>query len=195
MDHHDRPVAKVDDRLERHLGALHECVAVYLAAATDASGEQMLVQGQLDHTLAHRHQRLLHGVAWMNTTAQAVLCLARWGQHLAQESRLGDGERLLIGIGIGEYLEQLSGAIPMSQNEIFRPAELGLAGAAAVLRAQTSAAWFLANGNTAEARCALIASLRAGALMDEALPDAELNMVREQFRRFSQQRIAPHAQA
>ena len=176
-----------------HLQPVAACVHGFLAAAVQATRERLLVDGQLDVALAHRHQRLLHGLAWIATTAEALACAARWGQRLHAASRLGRPERLLLAIGIGEYLEQLSGSLPMSQNELFRPGELGLAGAAAALRAQPSVAWFLEHGNTAGTRCALVAALRQGAVVDEALPDAELDMVREQFRRFSQERIAPHA--
>ena len=35
-------------------------------------------------------------------------------------------EELLIQIGIGEYLAQMQGGIPMSQGEIVRPSDLGL---------------------------------------------------------------------
>jgi (2S)-methylsuccinyl-CoA dehydrogenase len=36
--------------------------------------------------------------------------------------------------------------------------------------------------------------VQAGATIDESLPDTELNMVRDQFRRFASERIAPQAQ-
>ena len=102
-------------------------------------------------------------------------------------------ENLLIGIGIGEYLQQLVGGIPMSQNEIFRPGELGLNDAVQALRSDPSVAWFLEHGNTARARHALIEQIRAGASVNEALTDADLDTVRDQFRRFSSERIAPYA--
>ncbi len=40
--------------------------------------------------------------------------------------RFGETEELLVRIGIGEYLAQMLGGIPMSQGEIVRPADLGL---------------------------------------------------------------------
>ena len=39
---------------------------------------------------------------------------------------LGEIEELLVQIGIGEYLAQIAGGIPMSQGEIVRPADVGL---------------------------------------------------------------------
>ncbi len=166
----------------------------YLAAATAATRSLVAPGGSVDAQLLHSHQRVLHGLAWITTTAEAILATARWGERLSAEARLGEAEKHLLGIGLGEYLEQISGGIPMSQNEIFRPTELGLADAALALRSDPAVKWLLENGNTAASRRELIAQLRAGAAIDETLPDAELNMIRDQFRRFSSERIAPHAQ-
>ena len=179
---------------EHGLEGLASAVRAYVSAATQATQARVIVDGELDAQRAHRDQRVLHGLAWIATTAEAIVCSIEWGLRLSRSSRLGEAERLLLCIGLGEYLEQLSGGIPMSQNEIFRPAELCLANAALVLRSDPSAKVFLANGNTAEARRRLIELVQAGAAIDESLPDAELNMVRDQFRRFATERIAPQAQ-
>ena len=178
-----------------HLHGLAAGVRTYLKAATQAALAQLGVNGKVDAQLVHRHQRKLHGLAWINTTAEAVLATARWGVRLTEEARLGEGESILLRIALGEYLEQLSGGIPMGQNEIFRPGELCLAEAALTLRAEPSVRWFLEHGNTTESRHQLIELVRAGVDLDESLPDTDLNMIREQFRRFSTERVAPHAQA
>ena len=180
--------------MEEPLAGLDRSVRAYLAAATQATRQRVTLAGVLDAGLAHRHQRALHGLAWIATTAEAILVGARWGLKLAAASRLGEAETLLLGIGIGEYLEQLVGGIPMSQSEIFRPAELGLREAADALRADPAGAWFLVHGNTVEARRRLIERVGGGTPVDELLPEAELNMVRDQFRRFATERIAPQAQ-
>ena len=194
---------KIFENLDGVAAVLHS----YVAAATQATRNCVMVNGQLDAQQAHRNQRALHGLAWIATTAQAVLATARWGQRLAADggtrgcgSTAGPlhlahrpAENLLIGIGIGEYLQQLAGGIPMSQNEIFRPGELGLGDAARALRADPSVAWFLEHGNTVRSRHALMEQVRAGASINESLTDADLDIVRDQFRRFSTERIAPHA--
>lgn len=182
------------DSLEHRLDGLTASLRVYMSAALQATRTRVMVDGRFDTQLAHKHQRALHGLAWITTTAEAIICTAHWGLRLASDSRLGEAEILLLGIGLGEYLEQITGGIPMSQNEIFRPAELGLSKSAQALRSDVVVAWYLEHGNTVEARSGLMALVRAGACIDEALPDPELNMVRDQFRRFSSERIAPHAQ-
>jgi (2S)-methylsuccinyl-CoA dehydrogenase len=136
-----------------------------------------------------RAQRMLHGFAWIATTAEALAAVAHW----ATESRGGEIEYLVLRIGFGEYLAQLLGGVPMSQAEFARPQELGLTEAAARLAADPAVARFLAEGNVAETRASLVALLREGVRPDESLGDETLDMVRDQFRTFAAERIAPHA--
>ena len=147
-------------KIFENLGGLDAPVRACITAATQATRDLVMVNGQLDTQLAHRHQRALHGLAWIATTAEAILATARWGQRLADGGGMGStgatdagavhahlahrpAESLLLGIGIGEYLQQLTGGLPMGQNEIFRPHELGLDDAVQALRSAPSVAWFL----------------------------------------------------
>ena len=194
-------------KIFEHLDGVTAAVRAYVAAATQATQDCVMVNGQLDAQQAHRNQRALHGLAWIATTAEAILATARWGQRLADSDGTGGtgaalehphlahrpAENLLIGIGIGEYLQQLAGGIPMSQNEIFRPLELGLDDAVQVLRSDSAVAWFLEHGNTVRARHALMEQVRTDVNINESLTDADLDIVRDQFRRFSSERIAPYA--
>ena len=185
--------AGVVDMLPERLGGLTRSVGAYLGSATYAVRGCVMVNGQLDAALAHRRQRALHGLAWIATTTEAILASTRWGLRLAHEERLNEAQTLLLCIGIGEYLHQLAGGIPMGQNEIFRPQEIGLEDAVTALRADPAVAWFLAHGNTVDARCALVALVREGAHINESSTDPDLDIVRDQFRRFSSERIAPFA--
>ena len=188
-------------KIFENLNGLAAPVHAYVTAATQATRGLVMVNGQLDAQLAHRNQRALHGLAWIATTAEAIHATARWGQRLAADGGTGEhphlahrpAENLLLGIGIGEYLQQLAGGIPMGQNEIFRPHELELDDAVQTLRSDPSVAWYLEHGNTVRSRHALIEQVRSGASVNESLTDADLDIVRDQFRRFSRERIAPQA--
>lgn len=140
-------------------------------------------------------QRALHGFAWIATTAEALAALSDWSRR-GREARRGSRiDELVLRIGFGEYLSQLIGGVPMSQNEFVRPRELGLDAAAAQLAACTEVARFLDDGNVAEARAELAALLQDGVRPDETLDDETLDMVRDQFRSFAAEEIAPHAHA
>ena len=179
--------------LAQHLERLEAPVRTCLAAAHAAARGRLVVGGALDATLAQHRQRELHGLAWIATTGEAVLAAARWGLRLTHAGRLAEPEALVLRIGIGEYLAQLTGGIAMSQNEIFRPHELGLGTAVQALASDPTVAAFLSDGNTAANREALVAAACAGHAVDDSLADEALDMVRAQFHRFSQERIEPFA--
>jgi (2S)-methylsuccinyl-CoA dehydrogenase len=88
-------------------------------------------QGKIDAALADKEQRLVHGFAWIATTAEALAATAEWAARGKAAGRHGEIEELVLRIGFGEYLAQLLGGVPMSQNEMVRPGELGLTEAAA----------------------------------------------------------------
>ena len=116
-----------DAELIQALPRLAPALAAYLEAAKAAASARVIRDGRVDRDLADSEQRALHGLAWIGATIEAVRQSARWGEGLAAAGQLGSGESLLLRVGLGEYLEQLSTGIAMSQNEVARPAELGLA--------------------------------------------------------------------
>ena len=162
----------------------------YAAAALAAVRARVVVDGAPDPRAIDREQRAVHGFAWIETTLAALRTLARWGEAFA---RPGSVEALVVEIGFGEYLAQLSGGIPMGQNEYCRPADLDIADAAARLAQDAAVARLIRSGNSAANRAALVARLRGGETIAESPGDATLDAVREQFRRFTEARILPHA--
>jgi (2S)-methylsuccinyl-CoA dehydrogenase len=151
--------------------------------------------GKLDAALVEQHQRALHGFAWIATTAEALTAMAGWAERGRDASRFGEIDILTLRVGFGEYLAQLIGAVPMSQNEYVRPHELGVGAAAAALAADPAVVALLCEGSTVDTRSALASALREGALPDEALDDETMDMVRTQFRDFAREQIAPNAHA
>lgn len=165
----------------------------YLAEARKAVSLRCAPEGVAQPALLQTHQRALHGLAWTATTVEAVACAARWGQNLHAQGRLSEGEELVLVLGVGEYLAQLAGGIPMSQSEIFRPLELGLGQAAAALAAEPGVAALLLRSADPATRRALVDRLLAGQAVTETSFDGDLDVIREQFRRYTDKEIAPHA--
>ncbi len=164
-----------------------DATRAYLATVRDACLLAVAPAGKPDPTLLQAEQRRLHGFAWAATTVEAMEQLARWGTGKAA------GERLVMQIGLGEYLAQLIGGLPMGQNEIVRPIDLGTEEAADTL-AHDPAVRAVLRGNTPAARAELARLLADGWRPDESLGDETLDMVRGQFRQFTDDRVAPFAQ-
>ena len=182
------------DLIEQAGIAVHAARA-YAEAARAQAALTIAPDGRTDPALADREQRLVHGCAWIATTAEALAATADWAARAAAANRFAEIDALVLRIGFGEYLAQLIGGVPMSQNEYARPDELGLAAAARALGADPAVRTFLDSGNTLATRLSLTDRLRAGERPDEAFGDDTLDLIREQFRAFTRDRIAPHAHA
>ena len=165
----------------------------YLQAARRGVLQRVSRAGKPDGALIEREQRAAHGFAWIATVVEGLGQLAGWARRLSERGALGDGERLVVEIGFGEYLAQLIGGLPMSQNEMVRPADVDAGAAARILATDEAVLGFLDGGNTPPARADLAALLANGWRADEALGDETLDMIRGQFRRFAESRVAPGA--
>jgi (2S)-methylsuccinyl-CoA dehydrogenase len=172
------------------LRALH----VYELAAIGIVRERVSRCGKIVGELIDQYQRLVHGLAWTSTQVMALDAAHRWAQRAVCARSFGEREILVLVIGFGEYLAQILGGIPMSQSEFVRPAELGLAPAAADLAHNAASARLLAEGTTASARARLVELVVATGAPDESLGDETLDLIRDQFRAFARRRISPHAQ-
>jgi (2S)-methylsuccinyl-CoA dehydrogenase len=161
----------------------------YAAAALKAVRGLVSVDGKISAERINHHQRAVHGYAWIASSVQALAALAEWADVLAARGAYGPGERLVCEIAYGEGIAQLLGGIPMGQNEIVRPADLGIADAAQILAATKS----MENGNTAINRAALVRYIRDGGGIDDSLGDATLDSIRDQYRRFTDAEILPHS--
>ena len=155
--------------------------------------ERVVVDGRAKSDLINREQRAVHGYAWVETTYTALLSVRDWAQDLLERNALKDADGLALEIAFGEYLTQIISGIPMAQNELIRPADFGVNKAAMELAAEPSIKAFIESGNNAENRLRLAELISEGQGISEEFDDDLLNAVREQYRRFTEERIVPDA--
>ena len=166
-----------------------------LAAARAAVARRVAAEGEATARTLESHQFAAHGFAWFATCIEALRQMAAWAERLEERGGLGTREALLLQAAFGEYLAQIVGGVPMSQGEVARPADLGLDSATAEAFRTPAVARLIAAGNTAAVRAAIAAEIADGAFGDPGLDDDTLGAVRDQLRRFADDRIAPEAQA
>ena len=142
-------------------------------------------------------QHATHGLAWFATYVEALRQMARWAEQLEREGRLGETERLILGLGTVEYAGQLCSGIAMSQGEIVRPADLGITREAVRrFEDETAAAGDAIPGEELKGRlAALIAADPASTTFGDTGLDETHTAMREQMRRFAREEIEPHAHA
>ncbi len=167
-----------------------------LADATAKVRERVVVEGHVVGRLADREQRATHGLAWLATYVEAVRQLAAYAERMVSDDTLGELEEHLVRIGLGEYLAQIIGGIPMSQGEVVRPSDLGLTPAQVAARINPSIEILIASGNTAERRARLIELMRAShnATVGVCGLDDTLESIRDEMRKFANSEVIDFAQ-
>src|ERR1700688_3364409 len=145
--------------------------------------------------LLDREQRATHALAWLATYVEAVRQLCAYAERTHEAGRLGELEQLIVEIGLGEYLAQIQGGIPMSQGEIARPSDMGLSAAAVERRMAGPLGEFFTVGN--EQRRARLIELMGShhdATIGDCGLDETLAAVRDQMRKFADSEVVPQAQ-
>jgi (2S)-methylsuccinyl-CoA dehydrogenase len=165
-----------------------------LADATLTVRRRVTRDGKVAARLIDREQRAAHGLAWLATYAQAARQLAAYAERMRAAGRSGAIEDLVVRIGLGEYLAQMIGGIPMSQGEMVRPADLGLSLDQVAARV-TPAVERLIAGNNADNRARLVELMRErqGVTIGDPGLDDTLDAIREEMRKFAESEVEPHA--
>ncbi len=167
-----------------------------LADATRKVRERVVIEGHTVSRLLDREQRALHGLSWLATYVEAVRQLAAYAGRMLRDEMLSETEEHVVRIGLGEYLAQVVGGIPMSQGEMVRPADFGLSAAQVAARLPPAVDVLIASGNTAERRARLSELMRADqrATIGMCGLDDTLESIREEMRKFSDSEVIQHAQ-
>ncbi|MHA1127448.1 MAG: acyl-CoA dehydrogenase family protein [Alphaproteobacteria bacterium] len=175
------------DLLERCQNAI-PVIEEILATARNLMAERVTIDGRVSGKAVEQEQFAAHGLSWLATYVESLRQMSAWAENLQENDRLGEMERLLLQIGFGEYLSQIRGGIPMAQGEIIRLHDLGIKDA--------SDFGDLLNGNTDAARKRLVELMieRDGvATFGDSGLDEEYEMIRDQFRRFADDKVVPCA--
>src|SRR6202795_2480207 len=178
---------------------LREAVAAVEALFDDARravANRVTIEGRPVARIFDREQRATHGLAWLATYVEAIRQLEAYSLRLAAAGNFGEIEELLVRIGAGEYLAQVVGGIPMSQGEIVRMSDLGLSPAAVAARVTPPVEHLIATGNTAQRRARLVELIRQqhDATIGACGLEDTLDSIREEMRKFAEDRVAPFAQ-
>ena len=167
-----------------------------LAHSRRALAAAVIHDGRIDPQRLDAHQLAAHGFAWQATYVEALRRTLIWARGLRETDALTPVEAAMLRLGFAEYLAQLGGGIAISQTEMVRPGDIGT---------DPEVLWtFLRDPvlpelndpialATARHRIVEAASLRN--FGDVGIADETIAAIREQFLRYAEAEIAPHAQA
>ncbi len=165
----------------------------FAQAAKRSVSRLVAPNGRVETSLIDREQFAAHGYAWLATYVSALKAMLTWAEAAEQSATLGELEQLILRASYGEYLQQMTGGIALSQVEMLRPADMGLEDDDLELLDTPAVRGLVRAGNTAAVRqriAELIAnSLESGNFGTLGLGDETLELVREQFRKFAEDHV------
>ncbi len=188
--------SRLDAALLPDLLALTSAVMPEVEALLEASREALRnlvsVGGKVQPAALEEHQYAAHSLAWLATYVESLRQTQAWADRLSADGKFTEMEGLILQIAFGEYLNHIRSGIPMSQSEIARPQDLGVT----IHAPSPSAARLMTHGNSNAARLRLVALMRQApnsATFGATGLDEELEMIRDQFRRYATEKVAPFA--
>jgi len=167
-----------------------------LEAAKSAVRATVSQDGKVSNTLVEENQTAAHGLAWLATYAQSLHQMQLWAEKLDADGTFSETEQLIHQIAFGEYLCQISGGIQMNQGEILRLHDLGVSTADQNAFSNAGITTLQQRGNSQPARTRLVELMQeqsANITVGRSGLDEELEMIREQFRRYAVEKVEPFA--
>jgi (2S)-methylsuccinyl-CoA dehydrogenase len=152
--------------------------------------------GRVSSKLIEENQTSAHGLAWLATYVEALRQMQKWALLLDADGAFSETEKLIHQIAFGEYLWQVRGGISMSQTEILRLQDIGVSSNAQKAFVSKDVDLLMQQGNTQAARMRLVELMQennADVTVGASGLDEELEMIRDQFRRYTVDRIEPVA--
>lgn len=185
----------LDDLLALTAAAVPPVTALLEKAKTRVKSA-VSADGRVSGALIEEHQTAAHGLAWLATYEQSLKQMHRWAEKLHADAKFDETEQLLLQIAFGEYLWQIYGGIQMNQGEIVRLQDLGLDQADMRGMMEPAVMTLTQSGNTQAARMRLVELMQdhsANITVGASGLDDELEMIREQFRRYAVEKVEPFA--
>ncbi|MEM9578210.1 MAG: acyl-CoA dehydrogenase family protein [Pseudomonadota bacterium] len=171
-------------------------VEALLETAKNRVRSMVSVDGRVSGALIETHQTAAHGLAWLATYTQSLKQMQHWAETLQSDGKFGETERLLHQIAFGEYLWQIYGGIQMNQGEILRLQDMGITQSEMRGLMEPAIMSLTQSGNTQAARTRLVELMQehsANITVGASGLDEELEMIREQFRRYAVEKVEPFA--
>ena len=171
-------------------------VETLLDIATSRVRDTVSADGRVSAGFLEAHQTAAHGLAWLATYVESLRQMQKWAEGLEAKGQFGQMEQLIHQIAFGEYLWQIAGGMQMNQGEVVRLQDIGLTAEEARGLMTAEVSLLCEQGNTQAARLALVALMQEGKAeltFGKTGLDEELEMIREQFRRYALDKVAPFA--
>ena len=155
--------------------------------------EKLSTNGKINNELLGKHQHEGHGYAWFETYRIALRETFNWFKNLKQTEKATKLESGILLFSFAEYLSQMRSGIMMSQTEIVRPESLGISSQSFSFCDSPEIAGLIKLGLSEAVKAEIVESLENGIFPNLGLNDETLEMIQDQFKKFTDEEIVPHA--
>ena len=155
--------------------------------------EKLSIDGKTNNGLLEKHQHEGHGYAWFETYRIALRETFNWYKNLKETEKATKLESGILLFSFAEYLSQMRSGIMMSQTEIVRPESLGISSQSFSFCDSPEIAGLIKLGLSENVKAEIVESLENGIFPNLGLNDETLEMIQDQFKKFTDEEIVPHA--
>ena len=162
-------------------------------AAKEILSQNVFNNGKVDNTLLEKFQHEAHGFAWFETYRFSLRETLSWFNKLKEQNKNSELESSILVYAFSEYLNQMRHGIMISQSEVVRPSTLGLDDSIFSFCDAPDVKELISYGISDSVKQTMIDSIENGIFPNLGLNDDTLDMIQDQFKKFTDEEIIPHA--
>ena len=148
---------------------------------------------RIDNHLLEKFQFQSHGLAWFETYVISLRETLNWYKTLCEKNKESEIDKHILQFAFSEYLMQIKNGIMMSQSEIIRPDFLGLESSDFSFIDSVKYQDLLKVGLSDNTKLNIVDNLDKGFFPSLGLNDDTLEMIQDQFKKFTDEEIIPFA--
>ncbi|MFL2662357.1 MAG: acyl-CoA dehydrogenase family protein [Alphaproteobacteria bacterium] len=148
---------------------------------------------RIDNNLLESYQFESHGYAWFETYRISLRETFNWFVRLRDSNKAADIDYNILIYSFAEYLSQMRDGIMISQTEMVRPTDIGLNRDDFRFADEPKVNELISLGLSNDLKKEIVNSLENGIFPNLGLNDETLEMIQDQFRKFTEEEIIPHA--
>lgn len=150
-------------------------------------------ENRIDNKLLEHYQFESHGYAWFETYRIGLRETFNWYQSLNELEKSSDVDANILVYSFAEYITQMKSGIMISQTEMIRIEDLGLVDSDFDFMNRDEVKDLVSLGLSNRLKKEIVDSMEKGIFPSLGLNDGTLEMIQDQFRKFAEEEIIPHA--
>ena len=161
--------------------------------AKDHLKSLLLKDNRIDNQLLEVNQFQTHGFAWFETYRIGLRETFNWFSRLDESGNASEIDASVTLFAFAEYITQMRNGIMMSQSEMIRPSDLGINSNDFKFMDDPNIQDLIDIGLSDKIKKVIVDSLDKDLFPNLGLNDETLDMIQDQFKKFTEEEIMPHA--